>query len=369
MVLAATEKTIMMNRYILIFLFLGLTSSLFAQENFDPNNRILELSGEKASIGITAAYTIDGEMKWSKSAGYKCIEDESPFSSTTITRTASISKSFTAVAVMQLVERNLIALDSPIKKYLANLPADKDEITVRQLLAHTSGIPSYPNSREAYTSTHYESLEEAMNFFIQRPLLSKSGTEYHYTTYGYIILGRIIERVSALNYKDYMQKNIFDIAVMNNTEAEDIDKKYLNKSCLYRNKRKKAKEMEQNDQSRSLPGGGFLSTLEDLLKFGNAVLEEKLISKESVNQMLKTQPVEYKGSNEYGLGWFVYRKKEQDGHLLFGHSGSTIGCSSQIMIAPETKTVVVVLSNTEGKYPDIGRFSMKLVKHAESENE
>jgi CubicO group peptidase (beta-lactamase class C family) len=271
------------------------------------------------------------------------------------------------VAVMQLVEQNLIALDSPIENYLTNLPTDKNQITVRQLLSHTSGIAHYLNDKEAEITTHYESLEQAMYVFIKRPLLFESGTEYHYTTYGYVILGRIIESASKLSYVDYIKKNIFEVAKMENTEEEKVSKKYLNKSCLYQNNGRKAKEKKQNDLSGKFPGGGFISTLEDLLKFGNAILEEKLISKESLNEMLEIQPVEYKGTNEYGLGWFVYRKKKENGHLLFGHSGSQIGCSSQIMIAPDTKTIVVVLSNTEGTYADIGGFAINLLKHSKSE--
>jgi CubicO group peptidase (beta-lactamase class C family) len=364
----AVFKQIKIMKYLFIFLFLGITSSHSAQENFNPEKKILELSGKSKNIGMTAGYSINGEIKWSVSAGYNCSDKELDFSSTTLTRIASISKSFTAVAVMQLVEKNLIALDSPIENYLTNLPSDKTQITVRQLLAYTSGIGHYlNNNKEGEVNEHYESLEQAINVFIDRPLLFESGTEYHYNSYGYVLLGRIIEIASKKNYKDYMKKNIFEIANMKNTEYENTSKEYSNKSCLYRNKRNKTKEIKGKDLSVTLPAGGFISTSEDLLKFGNAILEEKLISKVSLNEMLEIQPVEYKGTNEYGLGWFVYRKKKEDGQLLFGHSGSQIGCSSQIMIAPDTKTVVVVLSNTEGTYADIGEYSLKLLEHSKSE--
>ena len=265
---------------------------------------------------------------------------------------------------MQLVEKKQINLDSPIENYLTGLPTDKKQITVLQLLAHTSGIPQYLGENEIENTIRYTSLQDAMDVFIQRPLLFKSGTKYFYTTYGYVVLGRIIEAVTSLTYEDYMKKNIFDVADMNNTIVEDINKEYLNKSCLYHNNGRKAKEGNQNDLSNRIPGGGFLSTLEDVLKFGNALLDEKLIKKESLDKMLKIQPVEYDG-NKYGLGWFLYGPPPNE-NLVIGHSGGQTGCTSQLMIIPKTSTVVVVLSNTSGTYPDIATFASKLIGFSES---
>jgi CubicO group peptidase (beta-lactamase class C family) len=352
--------------YILTLLFLGLTANLFSQEKFKPDQGLLALSGKK-NIGITAAYSVNGEIKWSNSAGFSCMDGEVPFSKNTLTRIASISKNFTAVAIMQLVEKKLLELDSPIENYLTDLPSDKKKITVRQLLAHTAGISQYIGKKEIENTVHYESLQDAMEVFIQRPLLFEPGTKYFYTTYGYVILGRIIEKVSSLSYQDYMERNIFDLAEMENTFVEDIDKMYPNKSCLYHNGGRKAKKGKQNDLSNRVPGGGFISTLEDLIKFGNALLAEKLINKESLDTMLKKQPVEYDG-NKYGLGWFLYGPPPNE-NIVIGHSGGQTGCTSQLMMVPQTKTVAVVLSNTSGNYPDIATFAINLISHSESEKE
>jgi CubicO group peptidase (beta-lactamase class C family) len=200
-----------MKMHILILLLFVSTSNLFAQE-FNPDQRLIELTGKKGNIGITAAYAINGEVKWSESAGLRCQDAEVPFSSTTLTRIASIAKSFTAVAIMQLAEEKIISLDSPIEGYLTNLPTDKKQITVRQLLSHTSGISQYLGREEIENTIHYDSLQDAMSLFIQRPLLFEPGEKYFYTTYGYVVLGRIIETVTSLTYEEYMKKNIFDVA-------------------------------------------------------------------------------------------------------------------------------------------------------------
>ena len=357
----------MKNRLFLILLLFGLSIQLFAQDKFNPDQNLIELVGEKENIGITAGYSVNGNTKWSNSAGYICLKSKTPFSTTTLTRIASISKNFTAVAVMQLVEQNLISLDAPIQNYLPDLPKDKKQITVRQLLAHTAGISQYKDKKEIENTIHYESLNDAMKVFIQRPLLFEPGTKYFYTTYGFVVLGRILEAVSGLNYQEYMKKNIFDKAGMNNTDIENFNEQYLGKSCLYHNGGRKAKEGKQNDLSNRIPSGGYYSTLEDLIRFGNSLLDEKLIKMSTLDTMLQIQPVEYDG-NKYGLGWFLYGPPPND-NLVIGHSGGQTGCTSQLMIVPKTKTVVVVLSNTSGNYPDIATFSSNLIGLSESNKE
>ena len=104
---------------------MGITVHLHAQKEFNPNERIEELTGKKENIGIPAGYSIDGKMKLTKSGGFICENSEIPFSWQTITRIASIAKNFTAVAIMQLVEKGKLKLDSPMEKYILNLPEDK----------------------------------------------------------------------------------------------------------------------------------------------------------------------------------------------------------------------------------------------------
>lgn len=346
----------------LIFLFLAATLNGLGQE-FDPDQRLVELTGKKENIGITAAYAINGETHWSNSSGRCCRDDEAPFTATTLTRIASIAKNFTAVAIMQLVEKEHISLNAPIETYLPDLPEDKKQITVLQLLAHTSGIPQYLGKKEIENTIHYNSLQEAMQVFIQRPLLFEPGEKYFYTTYGYVVLGRIIEAAASMTYEEYMNQHIFEPAGMEHTYIEDINKEYPGKSCLYHNNGRKAREGKQNDLSNRIPGGGYISTLEDVMKFGNALLDGKLIEQKSLDQMLEVQPVEYDG-NKYGLGWFLYGPPPNE-NLVIGHSGGQTGCTSQLMIIPKSETVIAVLSNTSGNYRDIATFAVDLTAYSE----
>jgi len=349
---------------LLIILLLVVHAGLHGQGTFNPDERLVELHSDGGNVGITAGYSVDGEIKWTGSEGFACEDDRSPFSTTTLTRIASISKNFTAVAIMQLVEQDLVSLDDPIVKYLPELPDDKRMITVRQLMAHTAGIPQYQNKKEMENEIHYASLEEAMAVFIDRPLLFEPGSSYFYTTYGYVVLGRIIESVANMRYSEYMKANLFDKAGMDHTDVEEIREVYPNKSCLYhKSGRKKVREGNQNDLSNRIPGGGFYSTLEDLIRFGNALVDGRLITLESLDILRQPQDVAYDG-NKYGLGWYLYGPAPYE-NLVIGHSGGQTGCSSQLMIVPKTKTVVVVLSNTSGTYPDIASLASGLITFSE----
>lgn len=357
----------MTRKYLLLSFAWALAVACFGQEKFNPDLALGSLTGPRENIGIAAGYAVDGVLKWSGSSGYACLEGNIPFAATTLTRIASISKPFTAVAVMQLVEQNRIALDVPIEHYLPELPGDKGSITVRQLLAHTSGISQYEGEKEIENSLHFGSLREAMAIFIQRPLLFEPGSQYFYTTYGYVVLGRIVEAVSSMGYREYMKKYVFEVAGMGDTDVENLREAYPNKSCLYHHGGRKTREARQNDLSNRIPGGGFYSTLEDVLKFGNALLEGKLIRRESLDLMVQAQDVAYDG-NKYGLGWYLYGPAPHE-NVVIGHGGGQSGCTSQLMLVPASKTVVAVLSNTSGTYPDIATLTSNLIGFSEMEKE
>ena len=341
-------------------LVLGLcliANTILAQE--DALELIDNLVAQHGTIGCAAGYSIDGETIWSGSEGLSCLEGDLPFETSTLTRIASIAKPMTAVAIMQLVEYGSVSLDDQIGTILQNLPDDKSAITIRQLLTHTSGISQYQNTREVENTVHYATLEDAMAVFIDRPLLFEPGSGYFYTSYGYVVLGRIIEIASGLDFEAYMQANVWDKAGMTNTGVESVSIQYPNKACLYHKAKKKAKSAHQNDLSNRIPGGGFYSTLDDLLKFGNALVDGTLITQSSLEEMSQIGFDQEEG-NPYGMGWFLYGPPPHQS-LVIGHSGEQTGCSSQLMIIPKSKTVVVVLANTSGMWKEVISVCSQLV--------
>lgn len=334
---------------ILIALFIGFNS--YAQDKASRAQALLEkLVNENSVIGATGGYTINGETVWQSAVGYSDRKSQAAFSPTTVTRLASIAKSMTAIAVMQLVEQNLIDLDTPIQTYIPDYPKhEKTQITTRHLLSHTSGIGGYKNGKEAETTKEYASLYDALDLFKERELLFEPGTRYSYTTYGYTVLGVIVERASGMTFEDYMTKNIWEKAGMMNTGVEKYGQNQPNQSSLYhRNSKGKTRDAKENNLSNRIPGGGVYTTLEDMFKFGNAVIDNALVKESTMNLMREHHSLE-KERNGYGFGWFLYNPKPNEGAII-GHSGEQTGSCTQLVIVPKLKMVVVILTNTARTY-------------------
>ncbi len=352
-----------MKKQILWLAVVLLTSKGYCQ-NEQPGELLKQLVLENKVVGAAAGYTVNGKTFWQGAKGFANKATKQPFEEATKVRMASIAKSMTALAVMQLVEQNRIALDAPIQTYLPDYPKQRTtQITTRQLLSHTSGIAGYKNTKEAETKINYPRLSDAIALFKNRPLLFEPGTQYSYTTYGYTLLGAIIESVSGLTFEAYMQKHIWDIAGMTNTGVDKYGIQKDNSSNLYsRNKKGKIKDGEENNLSNRIPGGGFYTTVGDMLKFGNAVIDNTFVQPETLSLMRQHHSLE-KERNAYGFGWYLYNPKPNEGAII-GHSGGQTGCSSQLFIIPEKGIVAIVLANTSGAGKEATILASELLKLA-----
>jgi CubicO group peptidase (beta-lactamase class C family) len=312
-------------------------------------------------VGVVAGFSVDGAIVWSAAAGEANIELEQKMMTSTEMRPASIAKPMTAVAIMQLCEQGKMGLDLPIQVYLPEFPKHQEgDITVRHLLNHTSGIGAYKGN-ESESNKQFESLLDAVAVFKDRPLLFEPGTEYRYTTYGYVVLGLMIERVSGLSYQEFMQKNIWDKIDMNETSIEDRSQDSDSRSNLYyKNRKGKIQSAKVNHLSNRIPGGGLESTVEDILKFGNAMLNSTIVSQKSLDMMWETPKIQNHG-NPYGLGWTLYGENPKYGQV-FGHSGGQTGSAAQLFILPEINTVIAVMANTSGAgvWEEVFRIGVQL---------
>ncbi|MEQ9467276.1 MAG: serine hydrolase domain-containing protein [Ekhidna sp.] len=356
-----------MKKYLIISLQL-ICFGLFGQQLVNIDSSFQNLVTQYKNVGVSAAYSVDGKTQWTASKGYANANLKMEFTDRTLTRIASITKPFTAICIMQLKEKGALNLDDEIIKYIPDYPKKgKSVITIRQLLTHTSGIDGYKNSKEAINTVEYPTLEDVTKLFRDRKLKFDPGSDFLYTTYGYVVLGLIIEKVSGQSYAAYLQENIFNIADMKNTGIEKYGEKYVNKSVLYHMEKGEVILPEPNNLSNRTPAGGLYSTVEDLMKFGNAVLDYKFITEFSHNEMMKIGfPLEQ--GNPYGLGWFLYGSKGQE-HMIFGHEGGQYGANTQLIIIPKIKSTIVVLSNTS-ETPDsnIKKFAVQILKKLLSEN-
>ncbi len=319
-----------------------------------------KLINENIAVGLAAGVARDGAIVWQQHVGLADKKSQQPFDANTVSRMASIAKPMTCVAILQLHERGLLDLEATIDTYLPVYPKDKaSRITVKQLMQHSSGIGAYKNKKENNNKKHYKNFSDAIDIFSKRKLEFNPGSGFGYTSYGYTVLGAIIESVSGMSYEDYMQKNIWDVAGMQTISIENANKTYVHQSTPYhRQSNGKIKVTDDVDLSDRIPAGGFQCAIEDILKFGMALIDGLLISDSSFKMMMADNSFKKEG-NPYGLGLYLYGDNPQLGDVV-GHTGAQLGCSSFMMLFPDTKSVIVTASNTSGIIQQISDITVGL---------
>ncbi len=347
--------------FLLVTLFIVFNS--IAQKNNTVQTQLDKIVSDKMVMGVVAGYSIEGKTVEQGVAGYADKDANKKIETNTKIRMGSIAKTMTALAIMQLVEQGKIDLDVPIQTYIPDYPKQKKtQITTRHLLSHTSGISGYKDGKESNTTTEYATLNDALSLFKNRDLLFEPGSQYSYTTYGYTVLGAIMESVTENTFEAYMRENIFKKAGMTNTGVVKFEVELENQSKLYHrnNGKGKAKPTKENNLSNRLPAGGFYTTLTDMLKFGNAVINNVFVKEETLTLMRQHHSLE-KENNAYGFGWFLYNPKPNEGAII-GHPGAQSGCTSFLFIVPEKKAVSVILSNTSRAQSSIDPIASSLLQ-------
>lgn len=301
-----------------------------------------EVVAEHELPGISAAVGVNNELAWSGGAGFADIENQVPAKGDMVHRIASISKPITAIAVMQLVEQGKVKLDEPISTYVASYPAKPWPVTVRQVLNHTSGTRHYVPG-EFGTMEHYPRLRHAMRVFVDDDLLFEPGTKFSYSTHAYTLLGEIIEREGAAQFGRYMQEHLWGPAGMNDTRLEENGEIVPRRARGYsRNQMGVLVNGAYDDLSVKYPGGGMLSSAEDLIRLSNAFNTRKLVDTETHEQMITPGTLNDGSLTSYGLGWGV--EDTEHGKAYF-HSGGQIGTDTYLVCYYEEGISVAVIVN------------------------
>ena len=303
--------------------------------------------------GISIAVVENGQPVWSAGFGMADLEQFVPATGQTLYRLASISKSLTAVATMQLWERGKLDLDAPVQKYCPAFPQKEAPITTRLLLSHLSGIRHYRSDSnddpEVGNIKHIDDpIRGGLQFFANDPLLSKPGTKFNYTTHGYTVVGCAIEGASGSKYTDYMRENIFQAAGMTHTVTDNRYAIIPYRTRFYHKDNSGAVvNAEFLDSSYKVPGGGWLSSADDMANFAAAVLNDHLINGASRDLMWIRQKPSDGSGNGYALGW-AWSSENSAGLNGVGHGGGQQGTSTFIMLVPDRRAGVVVLINMDG---------------------
>jgi CubicO group peptidase (beta-lactamase class C family) len=298
----------------------------------------------------------DGQLIFAKAYGVSDVENNVPATADTVYRIASVSKSLTATAVMRLVEEHKLDMDAQVQMYCPAFPTKRWPVTVRDVLTHQSGIRHYKNDDESINTRHYMSIHEALTQdFVNDPLLFEPGTKFSYTSYGYIVLGCVMEGASGMRYTAYMQQNIFAPAGMTSTRLDDIFAITPHRARGYRiDKDGQLQNAILLDVSNKPPGSGINSSSRDLGLFMVALYGGKLVTPATWNQMITPAKTRDGKPTIYGYGWFVGGPiSTYHGLREVGHGGDVQGFASVLYAIPEKRFAVAVLSNGENEKASI----------------
>lgn len=272
--------------------------------------------------------------------GYRDFEQKIPLTKETPFYIASLSKSITAIAVSLMAEKGLISLNDHAAKFVNNLPAYAQNITIKQLLNHTSGIKDYENIITKKGLTNNDVIYWLHN---QNRLDFEPGTKFQYSNSGYIILSLIIESVSKMTYSQFVKENIFGRVGMPHTEVYEPNTVIPNKAIGYN------KNKEWDDYSILTTGdGGIYSTAEDLYKLDQALRTNQLLSEKSTEQLYQTPVLQDGTYSKYGLGWFI---EKSDGLMIAQHTGGLAGFRSLFWRDLKNGSTIIALTNQGDAFP------------------
>ncbi len=326
-------------------------SSGFAQrDKYVKEIRAIEDSVEKELKrlkipSLSIAFYKDNFL-WKKGFGYADLEHRIPAKPETLYRLASISKPITAIGILNLMEQGKLNLDDEVQKYVPYFPRKRWPVTIRHLLGHLSGISHYRNyDEEGHFKTHFTT-EESIGVFKDWELEAEPGTRYIYTTYGFNLLGAVIEGASGKSYAEYMRENVWKPLGMNSTRMDIADTIIPNRARGYRRIGGDVKNCEFVDISSRFAGGGMLSTAVDLVNLARSLDENKVLS-EKTQKMMYTSMVTKDGRvTEYGMGWGV---DFIQGFWNISHGGGQQGTSTYLLRFPGEKFAVAVTCNEENQ--------------------
>jgi CubicO group peptidase (beta-lactamase class C family) len=344
--------------FVVIFLAF-VVSHAFAQADAKQiTDYLQQVRHETGAPGISVAVALKGEMIVSCGVGYAELDNLTPATGKTVHNIASISKTHAAVAVMQLVEQGKVKLDDPIQKYVPYFPEKRWPITVRHILTHTSGIRHYRDGefgpQQIKEKMHYDSLAAGIEIFKDDTLLFQPGKYWFYSSHASNLMQGIIETVTGMGFEAYLKKHVWEPAGMLSTAFDVPERIVHNRGRGYiRNERGLLINAPYADVSYKYAGGGMISTVEDLVRFGMALNDGTLLKPETMAMMYKVQvdPVmrynprgePRKMPHKQALSWFI--RTDAQGRTFPSHTGTVKGCRSYLLNYPEHGLVVALIAN------------------------
>ncbi len=301
--------------------------------------------------GAVVIVVRDGQVLLRDTMGMANLELAVPMRPEMVFRLGSVTKQFTAAAILLLVQQGRLSLDDDINKYLPDYPNQGQRITIAQLLTHTAGITSYTDVPAFWRQQRSDlSSEELLDFFKNRPMDFVPGERWHYSNSGYAVLGALIEKVSGQGYGEFVEQHIFQPLGMVHSSLDRTDRIIAGRVPGY--KKVGSSFVNADYMSMTLPyaAGALLSTVDDLALWDAALYTDGLVSQDLLQRSWLPAQLRDGRDTHYAFGWLT---STLDGLHLLSHAGGINGFSSMVARVPATHVYVAVLTNREGGAGDL----------------
>lgn len=339
------QKTTCITLLLTFFIISG-----YGQINLEKKiDSLLQPKFKPQESGAVAMVSKNGTILYKKAFGMANLELEVPMKTNHVFEIGSMTKQFTAISILMLMEQGKLKLEDDITKYIQDYPTHGQHISIHHLLTHTSGIKSYTSIKAFYEITKNDlTPKELIDFFKNEPIDFNSGEDYKYNNSGYIILGQIIEMVSNKTYEEFIEDNIFHPLEMKASFYGSQKSIIKNKASGYNFK---------NDQyfnspyiSFTLPyaAGSLMSTVDDLIKWQNAIKNNLLISESTKQKAFTNYTLSNGEPINYGYGWNI---KTIEDIKIYEHGGMIPGFKSMAIYIPSEDVYIVILTNCDCNSP------------------
>ncbi len=328
------------------------TTSNQRQISVESSREIIEnVMADEKIPGVSVAIQKGDELIWAQGFGLCDLSNSVPVTTDTKFRLGSVSKILTASLAAKLAEAKRVDLDRDIREYLADLPDNYQGITLRHLLGHLGGIRHYRakdfNRRAPggmIDLRFYRSTDDALELFIADPPIAKPGEKYSYSTFGYTLISAVLEAATETSFPELLAVELFEPLKLQATTTDDFRKVIPNRTSFYdRRPDKTIVRSYPVNAAYKFAGGGLLSTATDLVKFGAAHFEAGFLSDTTLQELFTAQKTNDGKELGLGLGWRL--GKDDSGRRIAHHAGSMAGCRAVLVIYPEQKLSIAILTN------------------------
>lgn len=346
----------------LVALFMTISAdaqSLSAKQQTVEFDKILTDQFKPDGTGCSALVAKEGQVIYRKAFGLADLELNVPMRPEMVFRIGSVTKQFTAIAILQLMEQGKLSLQDEITKYIPDYPMHGHSITIEHLLTHTSGIKSYTNVpmfREMIRTDMKP--EEIIEKNKALPMEFAPGTRWNYNNTGYIMLGYIIEKVSGKTYAEYLQENFFTPLGMSSSYYGDDTKIIKNRAAGYQPGEGGTVNADYLSMTLPYAAGSIMSTVDDLYRWNLALHSYKLVKKETLDMAHTSYKLADGKSVGYGYGWSL---SELQGSRSIEHGGGINGYLSYAIYLPEEDVFVALLSNNNGQAPEFASLRLAAI--------